>query len=89
MGINYGGVMKDLSHHRGHLQRKVIQEAKKEAVDLKENKPLKLRHDHEVPYWEPKDEALSLKKAEDEAKRDAIRETRVAKVRKERKVLAY
>jgi hypothetical protein len=81
--------MKDLSHHRAHLQKKVIKDAKSSPIALSEKKPLKFRFDHEMPYWEPKSELEQQKKAEKEASRDALRLNRVAKARKERKVLQY
>ena len=81
--------MKDLSHHRVHLQKKVMKDAKYAIIEVSEKKPLKFRYDQDVPYWEPKDELEQQKKAEREALRDALRLKRVPKVRKERKVLKY
>lgn len=81
--------MKDLSHHRGYLQKKVIQGTKSSVVNAQVEKPLKFRYDHEIPCWEPKDEVAIQEKAAKEALRDSIRLKRVAKPRKERKVLQY
>jgi hypothetical protein len=82
--------MKDLSHHRNHLQKKVIRQASHEEGSVKTiDKPLKVRGDLDVPYWDPVDEAEKKLKSEKIALRNLARKSRVAKVKKERKVLQY
>jgi hypothetical protein len=82
--------MKDLSHHRNHLLKKVIRQASNEEGSVKSiGKPLKFRSDLEVPYWEPINESEKKLKEEKNTLRNLARKSRVAKVKKERKVLQY